>query len=265
MVTRGFVACPSPGFRENAVMDSESHTLKFWEKNPCPSLEHNLHTCSFRLEYTSLPASPPELILSMNYGRKGYFVLEERMVNSRTWVSCGPGTPKNKEHHWEPQRGIASLGSSPCRFWAMLWTRPLLAPSITGFSFCVKLETTGKTCQTDREGCEVEGRVFCHHGRPRGKQVMGGWVFPKALEFHTWPVRSSPRQVIRGVKLEFSSEAFSPSADLFLFRPPEKRVVSVSLRLGKTFQHHVVWRGDKSCFGTRAMEPALHRGADISI
>lgn len=34
--------------------------------------------------------------------------------------------------------------------------------------------------------------------------------------------RSSAGHVIRGVKLEFSPEVLSPSADLFLFLPPEK-------------------------------------------
>lgn len=39
--------------------------------------------------------------------------------------------------------------------------------------------------------------------------------------------------MIRGVKLEFSSDALSPSADFFLFRPPEKQAVSVHLWLGR--------------------------------
>lgn len=73
--------------------------------------------------------------------------------------------------------------------------------------------------------------MFCHRWEALGggERVTGGWVFPQSLGVSHSANEGRPRHVIRGVKLEFSSEALSPSADFFLFRPPEKQVVSVHL------------------------------------
>lgn len=49
--------------------------------------------------------------------------------------------------------------------------------------------------------------------------MTGGWVFPQSLRVSHSANEGRPGHVIRGVKLEFSSEARSPSADFFLFRP----------------------------------------------
>jgi hypothetical protein len=62
--------------------------------------------------------------------------------------------------------------------------------------------------------------------------VTGGWVFPQSLRVSHSANEGRPGHVIRGVKLEFSSEARSPSADFFLFRPPEKQVVSIHGGMG---------------------------------
>lgn len=80
--------------------------------------------------------------------------------------------------------------------------------------------------------------MFCHRWEAfGGDRVMGGWVFPQSLRVSHSANGGRPRHVIRGVKLEFSSEAGSPSADFFLFRPPEKQVFSIHLWLGRTFTH----------------------------
>lgn len=108
-MTWGFLSLHSadlsfPGLQGEPLTNSE-------ESLSIPGAD--FHVSPSRLQYSSLPASLSELTRIMNYGRKGYFVLEERMVNFRTQVSRGPGTPKNNGYHWEPQNGIVSLASSP--------------------------------------------------------------------------------------------------------------------------------------------------------
>lgn len=166
----------------------------------------------------------------MNYGRKGCFVLDERVVNSRTCVSCGPGTLKNKDDHWGPQNGD-QLAVTPQPVLGCATDKTIssifqlqASPSVSDWGQLVKLAKLTARGERWRVECSVTG------GRPWGqKQVMGGWLFPQSLGVSHPANQVFPHHVIRGVKLEFSSEARSPSADFFLFRPPEKQAVSTHL------------------------------------
>lgn len=65
------------------------------------------------------------------------------------------------------------------------------------------------------------------------KQMMGGWVLPAKPWNLTHPTKAvCPHHVISGIRLEFSSEALSPSDDFFLFRPPEKKICKDQSGLG---------------------------------
>lgn len=139
------------------------------------------------------------------------------------------GDIKEHKRHQGSQSGIVSLGSFLFQSQIVLWTRPLLAwrhllPLWPRQGSECHWRRRGKICQTDR-GEEVVRKAECSVtcGRPWGEandERVGS--SPKALESHAPSKHGPPHHVIRGVKLEFSSEACSPSCDCFLFRPPEK-------------------------------------------
>lgn len=92
--------------------------------------------------------------------------------------------------------------------------------------FRVKLEARReKSAKLTARGEKVErkeGRMLCHRGRPWGQADEERADLPQSPGSYTLVKAVFACHVIRGVKLEFSSEVLSPSADLFLFRPPTK-------------------------------------------
>lgn len=74
--------------------------------------------------------------------------------------------------------------------------------------------------------------MLCHLWEASGDAEDGRVGSPSMLNL-TFPANTRHRHVIRGIKLEFSSEALSPSGDLFRFRPPGKQFVRVTFWPGR--------------------------------